>query len=272
MFDRPGLLHNELDALRDFQRPLAQARGALGPEAAQWPAPADPNAQSWSLVEIMEHAKPDILVGVSGVPGLFTEEAIRMMDKQCSAGRPIIFPLSNPLSRVEGAPKDIMHWTNFRALVATGTAFPPSEQTIQTNEYESTIRKFVHSQCNNSYVFPAFAAVNKIIWTSRVTDGMLMAAARGLAEMSPAYRKAKQNKGSVSSNLEPLLPPIEDVVACSKHITLRVAQQAIKEGSAQIDLSDLTEGELMQVIEKTCWVPHYKPTKLHRGADKPWLK
>jgi malate dehydrogenase (oxaloacetate-decarboxylating) len=71
----------------------------------------------------VRNVKPDILIGVSGQPGLFTEEIIREMHKHCP--RPIVMPLSNPTSRVEATPQDIISWTNGMALVATGSPFTP---------------------------------------------------------------------------------------------------------------------------------------------------
>lgn len=96
-----------------------------------------------SLLEVMEHGRPDILIGVSGQPGLFTEEVVKTMHKHCS--RPIIFPLSNPTSRVEATPADLIRWTDGQVPVATGSPFAPVE-------YKG--KRYVIAQCNNSFIFP----------------------------------------------------------------------------------------------------------------------
>src|SRR5476651_2238162 len=115
MVDRFGLLTDKLANLLDFQRPLAQHSD----EIAHWNLPSD----TLSLLDVVRNAKHTVLIGVSGQPGLFTEEIIRAMHNHCP--RPIVMPLSNPTSRVEATPEDILSWTDGAALVATGSPFAP---------------------------------------------------------------------------------------------------------------------------------------------------
>ncbi|RYZ95847.1 MAG: NAD-dependent malic enzyme, partial [Proteobacteria bacterium] len=116
MVDRFGLLTDQMPSLLDFQAALAQKKEAI----AGWEVQADEHI---SLLETVKGAKPTILIGASGQPGLFTEEVIRTMHANCP--NPIVMPLSNPTSRVEALPEDILRWTDGAALVATGSPFPP---------------------------------------------------------------------------------------------------------------------------------------------------
>ncbi|MEN9585767.1 MAG: hypothetical protein RLZZ616_2773, partial [Pseudomonadota bacterium] len=116
MVDRFGLITDKIPNQLDFQRRLSQPLERI----ADWSV-----GDNISLLEVMEHGRPDILIGVSGQPGLFTEEVVKTMHKHCA--RPIIFPLSNPTSRVEATPADLIRWTDGQALVATGSPFAPVE-------------------------------------------------------------------------------------------------------------------------------------------------
>ncbi|MGL4473997.1 MAG: NAD-dependent malic enzyme, partial [Shewanella sp.] len=115
MVDRWGLLLDNMPNLLSFQAKLGQKADTIG----QWQNGND----NVSLLDVANNAKPTVLIGVSGAPGLFTEEIIKAMHSHCP--RPIIFPLSNPTSRVEATPKDLIHWTQGQALVATGSPFEP---------------------------------------------------------------------------------------------------------------------------------------------------
>lgn len=120
--------------LLDFQQKLVQDDANL----EGW----EGDEQGYSLLDVMRNAKPTVLIGVSGVPGLFSQEVIETMHAHCE--RPIIFPLSNPTSRVEGTPQDIFQWTQGKALIATGSPFAPVK-------YEG--KDYPIAQCNNSYIF-----------------------------------------------------------------------------------------------------------------------
>ncbi len=108
MVDRFGLLTDKMPNLLPFQTKLVQKRENL----SDW----DTDSDALSLLDVVRNVKPDILIGVSGQTGLFTEEIIREMHKHCP--RPIVMPLSNPTSRVEATPQDIIAWTEGNALVA----------------------------------------------------------------------------------------------------------------------------------------------------------
>ena len=136
MVDRFGLLTDQIPNLLSFQTKLTQKRDGL---LAQW----ETQEEVLSLLVVVRNVKPDILIGVSGQSGLFTEEIIREMHKHCP--RPIVMPLSNPTSRVEATPQDIISWTDGNALVATGSPFDPVVWKDKT---------YPIAQCNNSYIFP----------------------------------------------------------------------------------------------------------------------
>jgi hypothetical protein len=135
---------------------------------------------------VVRNAGITVLAGVSAQPGAFTEEIVREMARHTP--RPVIFPLSNPTSQSEAAPADLLRWTEGRALVGTGSPFAP----VEVNGKLIRI-----AQVNNSYIFPGLALGILVSRATRVTDGMIMAAAKALASLSPA----RADKSA------PLLPP-----------------------------------------------------------------
>ncbi|OSN07451.1 NAD-dependent malic enzyme [Lonsdalea iberica] len=228
MVDRFGLLTDKLPNLLNFQSPLVQKSEKI----AHW----DVSSDAISLLEVMQNAKPTVLIGVSGQPGLFTEEIIREMNSNCA--RPIVMPLSNPTSRVEARPEDIFNWTDGTALVATGSPFAPV-----THKGEI----YPIAQCNNSYIFPGIGLGVLASGARRITDGMLMAASRALADCSPL---ANDGKGG-------LLPEIEKIQDVSHHIALEVAKMAQEDGVAEVT----SEEALIKAIEHNFWHPQYRKYK-----------
>ncbi|MBU9847091.1 NAD-dependent malic enzyme [Rahnella ecdela] len=228
MVDRFGLLTDKLPNLLDFQSKLVQKSSAL----TSWGMVND----SISLLDVVRNAKPTVLIGVSGQPGLFTEEIIREMHKHCA--RPVVMPLSNPTSRVEATPADILNWTDGAALVATGSPFAPVS-------YKGQI--YPIAQCNNSFIFPGIGLGVIASGATRVTDGMLMAASRTLAECSPL---ATEGKGS-------LLPDVDDIQGVSKCIALEVGKAAQLQGVAMVT----SEDTLSKAIEHNFWAPQYRSYK-----------
>ncbi|MEH6527013.1 MAG: NAD-dependent malic enzyme [Sneathiella sp.] len=225
MVDRYGLLHDEMDGLMSFQQKLAHHR----PDIADWSSAED---GSVSLLDVMKQARPSILIGVSGQGGLFTEDIVREMARHTE--KPIIFPLSNPTSRAEAIPEDLINWTDGKALVATGSPFDAVNYNGETHYI---------AQSNNTYIFPGVGLGVLACGATRVTDGMFMASARALGELSPA----------LNDHHEPLLPPVSDIRAVSKSVARAVALQAQKEGVAP----STTEEELDKLIEEKYWEPSY---------------
>ncbi|MBE8597661.1 NAD-dependent malic enzyme [Xenorhabdus sp. BG5] len=228
MVDRFGLLTDKLPNLLDFQSALVQKSSAL----QSW----DVTSDSLSLMDVVRNAKPTVLIGVSGQSGLFSEEIIREMHKHCE--RPIVMPLSNPTSRVEARPEDIINWTEGKALVATGSPFAPVKYDGQ---------EYPIAQCNNSYIFPGIGLGVIAAGAKRVTDDMLMAASRALADRSPL---AQTGSG-------PLLPLIDDIQDVSRKIAKEVAKKAQIQGVAIVT----SEDALDEAIERNFWKPEYRVYK-----------
>ncbi|HDY92317.1 MAG TPA: NAD-dependent malic enzyme, partial [Pseudoalteromonas sp.] len=228
MVDRFGLLTEGMEGLRDFQQALAQPQGSV----SDWTY----SGEYASLLDVMHCAQPDILIGVSGQPGLFTEQAIRAMHAGCE--QPIIFPLSNPSKQVEAHPADVIKWTDGKALVATGSPFDPVEHNGEI---------FPIPQCNNSYIFPGIGLGVIAAKATRITDAMLSVSSEMLAESSP---RANTGKGS-------LLPALTEIETLSKRIAFAIAKKAIEEGVAL----EITDDALWVAIDKNYWLPKYRNYK-----------
>ncbi len=228
MVDRYGLLTDKMANLLDFQQRLVQRSD----EVTGWAAEGD----SISLLDVVRNAHPTVLIGVSGQPGLFTEAIIREMHAHCD--RPIVMPLSNPTSRVEATPEDIITWTGGAALVATGSPFAPVKFRDKT---------YPIAQCNNAYIFPGIGLGVLAAKASRVTETMLIAASRALADCSPL---ANGSDGA-------LLPDINDIQGVSKVIAMEVGKAAQVHGVATVT----SEQALSVAIEHNFWRPQYRNYK-----------
>ena len=227
MVDRFGLLTQGMTDLLDFQERLAQSSSAV----KEWKLTSDSDYAN--LMDVISNTEANILIGVSGKPGLFTEEVIRQMLAGCP--RPIILPLSNPSQHVEAHPQDVVAWTDGKAIVATGSPF---------EEVEHNGEAFEISQCNNSYVFPG-VGLGVISCKARlVSDEMLMVASTTLAELSPG----QEDQSSA------VLPPLTALPQISRKIAFAVAKTAIAQDLAR----EMTDDELLASIERNFWTPVYR--------------
>ncbi|NQY27493.1 MAG: NAD-dependent malic enzyme [Piscirickettsiaceae bacterium] len=225
MVGRDGLLIDGASSILDFQQNLSQKKADL----SNWQY----SGESASLIEVITFAKPTVLIGVSGQPGLFTETLIKTMQQSCE--RPIIFPLSNPSKQIEATPDQLIEWTDGQAIVATGSPFTPVE-------YKG--KSYSIPQCNNSYIFPGFGLAVIAAKITRISDEMLMLSSEILAESSPVI---KTGQGA-------LLPPLSEINELSKKIAFAVAKLAQQQGfSAQ-----MTDHELSDAIEQNFWLPEYR--------------
>ena len=225
MVDRFGLLTDRLSNLLDFQKKLTQKSANI----KDWKI----NNNFISLLDVIHNTHPNILIGVSGQSGLFTEKIIREMHKHCA--NPILMPLSNPTSCVEAIPSNLIAWTNGSALVATGSPFPP----VNWNG------KMYHiAQCNNSYIFPGIGLGIIASGASLITDSILMMASRALANCSPLLNN-KQG---------PVLPEIKNIQSVSKIIALEVGKAAQSSNVAVVTSEDV----LSVSISKNFWLPKYR--------------
>lgn len=230
LVDRPGLLFADSEGLTDEQKPFALPAS----ERAEWHAVATDG--ELSLLDIVNKAKPTILIGCSAVAGAFNEQVVRSMAKHVE--RPIILPLSNPTSRSEATPEDIINWTDAKALIATGSPFDPVE-------YQGkTIRI---AQSNNAFVFPGLGLGVIASKANRVSDKMIRVAADTLSDCSPVHDDPQA----------PVLPSLSDIEAVSRKIALAVAEQARLEGHAQVP----ADADLKELVDHYFWTPNYLPIK-----------
>ena len=227
MVDRFGLLTENMLNLLDFQERLAKPSSAL----KEWKLAS--GGDYATLMDVISNTKASILIGVSGKPGLFTEEVIRQMLDGCT--RPIILPLSNPSQQAEAHPQDVVTWTDGRAIIATGSPFEQIEHNGEAVEI---------SQCNNSYVFPGVGLGVISCKAKLVSDEMLMVASTTLAELSPG----QEDQSSA------VLPPLTALPQISRKIAFTVAKTAIAQGLAR----GMTDDELLAAIKHNFWTPVYR--------------
>jgi malate dehydrogenase (oxaloacetate-decarboxylating) len=186
------------------------------------------------LAEVVTRVRPTALIGLSTAGGAFTEAVVRQMAATCV--RPVIFPLSNPTSHSEADPADLARWTEGRALIATGSPFPP---------LEVRGREMPVAQANNVYVFPAVGLAVTASHAMRVTDRMMVAGARALGESAAGFHLAGDSI--------PLLPPLGRMRDAAREVALAVALAAVDEGVAP----EASEADLRAAIAEAQWVPQY---------------
>ena len=225
VIDKDGLLHS--------------GRKDLTPEMAVYAQPTE-RVSGWprtskgqvGLADVIGKIEATTLIGLSTVAGAFSETIVREMARKVQ--RPIIFPLSNPTAKSEAKPEDLIRWTDGRALVATGSPFAPVR-------YDG--RTVPIAQCNNIFIFPAMGLALVASGASRVTDAMLLAAARALATNSPALKDSSAA----------LLPPLTDIRRVAAEIAIAVGAEAQKAGVAP----KLAEDELRRRVKASQWFPVY---------------
>jgi malate dehydrogenase (oxaloacetate-decarboxylating) len=225
LVDKDGLLHSGRNDLSSEQRVYARPEA----DVAGWPRTSNGHI---GLADVIGKINATALIGFSTVFGAFSEPIVREMARKVD--RPIIFPLSNPTSRSEATAEDLIHWTDGRALVASGSPFAP----VSYNG-----RKITIAQCNNVHIFPAMGLGIVASGTRRVTDAMMQAAARALAANSPALKDPSAS----------LLSPLKDSRRVARDIAVAVGLQAQKDGVAP----KLTEDELRRRVFETQWTPTY---------------
>ncbi|MER6225281.1 NAD-dependent malic enzyme [Streptomyces sp900105755] len=227
--DRYGLLTEDQQELRDFQ--VRYARPAA--EVAHWQR--DEKVGGIALAEVVARVRPTILIGTSGQGGSFTEEIVRTM--AAHAERPIILPMSNPTDLAEAVPADLLAWTDGRALIATGSPFPPVER--------DGVRYLI-GQANNALVFPGLGLGAIVARATRVTDGMLVAAAHAVAGQTDA-----DGPGA------PILPLTDQLRETSVAVAVAVARAAAADGVAGTTVDDSVEERVRAAV----WQPVYPPVK-----------
>jgi malate dehydrogenase (oxaloacetate-decarboxylating) len=225
LVDRDGLLVDSMTGLRPFQAPFVQKRAAL----SSW---ALASSDRIGLGDVVANARPTVLIGTSGQPHAFHEAVVRAMADRVR--RPVIFLLSNPTERAEATPQELIEWTEGRAVIGTGSPFPP----IQRNG-----RDFRVDQTNNAYVYPGIGLGAIAAKAHRISDGMFLAAARTIAEMSPAKHDPQAN----------LLPPLVRSRELSFRVAMAVAKAAQADGLAAV----VSDEALTAAVRAKMWEPVY---------------
>jgi malate dehydrogenase (oxaloacetate-decarboxylating) len=245
--DLPGLLTDDMvDGMLNYQRPYVRPAAeaadwektpvAIDPAAAvRWPEMAalqQARAESGiiALQTVVEKVKPTILIGTSTTHGAFTKDVVEAMSAGVS--RPVIFPLSNPTSKIEAAPADIITWSKGRALVATGLPIGPFE-------YDGVTYNF--GQANNALVYPGLGLGTIVSGASKVTDGMLHAAAEAVA-----------GQVDVSEPGAGLLPAVENLRASSATSAVAVVKAATADGVSGEKIDNT-----VQAVQDAMWQPVY---------------
>ncbi|MBU0485169.1 MAG: NAD-dependent malic enzyme [Proteobacteria bacterium] len=231
--DSRGLVTTDRD-LEPYKQKFAQDPGLLpwynGPDDGR-------------LANVIRNGKVTVLIGTSGQAGCFDQEVIRAV--AANTGQPVILPLSNPTSRVEALPADILCWTAGRALVATGSPFAP----VRYDGREMRI-----GQCNNVFIFPG------------VGQGVLASGAR---EVLPSFFTAAAQAVSEQVALSDLkrgilLPSVADLGKVSREVALAVGKEAIRSGVGKHSVfSEFQHGNdpqrLAELIDQMRWQPEYLP-------------
>ena len=225
MVDRFGLVTEQTAGLRDFQIPLARKTQSLNDWSYSGSFP--------TLMEVIQNAKPTILIGVSGQPNLFSKQVVQAM---CLANeRPVIFPLSNPISQVEATPDNLLEWSKGNAIIATGSPFLPVN-------YQGKICEI--SQCNNAYIFPGIGLAVISAKIEKITNEMLLNAAETLADWSTKS----------INEIPKLLPPLTELQSLSKAMAFNVAKVAQLQGLC----APIADEDLKLAIEENFWKPKYR--------------
>jgi malate dehydrogenase (oxaloacetate-decarboxylating) len=229
LVDTGGLVYKERRNLEASKQKYAQPAERM----AEWKIKV---SNSFTLDDVVKNVHPTILIGTSAQAGAFTEDIVREMVKHVD--RPVIFPLSNPTSKSEATPSDILKWTAGRALIATGSPFPPTN-------YSG--RLIPTGQCNNAFIFPGVGLGVIASGARRVTDAMFVAAARVLSEFSPVLNDPDA----------PLYPPLERVREISRKVALATGLEAQRAGLTQTTSID----ELQRSVDDKMWNPRYIPLR-----------
>jgi malate dehydrogenase (oxaloacetate-decarboxylating) len=225
LVDRQGLLVEGMAGLQPFQASFAQVRDRV----ANWTL----ESPDWiGLADVVANAHPTVLIGTSGQPGALSQSIVRSMAEHVR--RPVILILSNPTERAEATPQDLDAWTEGRAIIGSGSPFPPLKRDG---------KDFRVDQTNNAYVYPGIGLGAIVADARRISDRMFLAAAQTVAEFSPAKHDPSAN----------LLPPLVGIRQLSFHVALAVAKQAQAEGLAD----SLSEEALADAVRDKIWEPRY---------------
>ena len=219
LIDKQGLLFDDTEGLTPEQKPFTRSRDEF-----------DNSEELTNLEAVIKAVHPTVMIGTSTTPGAFTEGAIREM--AAHAERPIIFPISNPTRLIEAMPKDLLEWTDGKALIATGIP-------VEDVEYKGV--SYAIGQANNALIYPGVGLGVLASKARLVNDQMISAAAHSL--------------GGIVDTTKPgaaVLPPVSKIHEFTKTVAKAVAQSAIDQGLADPDITDAEKA-----IEAIKWEAKY---------------
>jgi malic enzyme len=225
--DSKGLILSDRPGLSGAKREVA-ADPAL---AAGWPSGAGGN---FGLAEVVRGFRPTVLVGASGQPGAFNESIVRDMMAGCD--RPIVLALSNPDTKTEVAPADLLRWTNGAAVTGTGSPFP---------QVEHSGRTYTIGQANNAFIFPGVGLGATAVDARWLPDAAFVAAARALVQLTAASPRAG----------DPIYPPLGRLREVSRNVAIAVGAALVDAGAAPA----ITAAEIEERVLATMWEPEYLP-------------
>jgi malate dehydrogenase (oxaloacetate-decarboxylating) len=226
--DRQGLLLESMQGLSPVASQLARPAG----EVIDWPRDAQGRID---LATVTDEVHPTVLIGTSTVAGAFTRGVVDSLARHCP--RPVILPLSNPTDLAEANPGDLLAWTDGRALVATGSPFPPVER-------PNGMRTI--GQCNNCFLFPGLGFAAVAVGLSAITDPMIDAGTMALASMIPASGDPEA----------PLMPALPEAITVAAAVAEAVALAGVREGLA---LPGIQEEQVPELLRRARWQPRYQP-------------
>ncbi len=223
---RYGVIHKDFENIDPYLKGFARRYDEIK-------SFVDPETGHVSLQRIAEEIHPTVLIGVCTKPSAFDEKLVRTMAKTCE--RPIIFPLSNPTSKTEAIPSDLIKWTDGRAIIATGSPFEPVVHAGKAHQI---------CQCNNVYIFPGVGLGAIAVKAKTISNHMFSKAAEVLAKYCPM----------AEDPLASLFPPIKDLRSICREIAIEVAKVAVRDRNTELELS---EQDIKTAIDEEMWFPEY---------------
>ena len=221
LVDKEGLLLAKDKSLSKEEKTFART----GKDIEGWP--------NTTLATVVAHVKPTVLIGCSGVGGLFTQEMLSQLAKDVEV--PVVLPLSNPSHHAEAVPQDIINWTQNRVYVATGSPFS------DCNHNGQIIRI---GQCNNVFAFPGIGAGMVAAQATHLSDNMLVAAAEAIRDYIIQQGYSHHT----------IMPHISELTQVTEFVAQAVSEQAVFDKLTNRDFKTVN-----QSLADNFWNPEYMP-------------